>query len=308
MIKELTDQLSYVPTIRYARETIPHALVIGGMGGSALAGDLFAYLVPDRPIQVHRGYGLPRFTPDDALYIAISHSGNTEETVNFVNEAMKAGKPVAVVTSGGTLASFAEREHLPLALVPSTGAPRESLLYMVQGLLALVGEEDVRSELAGVSVDEEALERLAEEDAHFILPSVPLFYASSKNACLTLLAKVMMNETARMPAFANTFPELNHNEMQAFDRDMPEGIEHLFRFVVLRDESDDSRIERRIDVFTSLMEERGKTVHTIELPATRAEALITTWIRFILAARFLAQTRAVEPGASPLIDAFKKLL
>lgn len=308
MTDDLLAQLAWQPQVRHPRAASSAALVIGGMGGSALAGDALAFLFPERQVVVHRGYGLPAFAPPDALYIAVSYSGATEEAVSFANDAARAGVPLAAVASGGTLASFAERENLPYASVPAGRAPRNALIYLVKALLAVAGEGAAGEEFAALPIDEDALAQAAEADAHFMLPSVPLFYSSERNACLARIGKLVMNEAARMPAFANVFPELNHNEMQAFDTDMPEGLEHLFRFVLISDEGDDERVKRRMDAFTSLMEERGKQVELVELPGSRASMLALWWIRILYAGRLLAETRGIDPDSAPLVESFKKLL
>ncbi|MGE5541098.1 MAG: SIS domain-containing protein [Bacillota bacterium] len=308
MKEELARQLTFAPIVRRALEAVPEHLVIGGMGGSALSGDALAFLLPHRHTVVHRGYGLPAFTPSGALHIAVSYSGNTEETISFANAALRQGRRLAVVASGGTLADFAEREHLPLVLVPAGHQPRNALLSMTKALLVLAGEEEVAKRLESTVLDMERLTEEAEEDAHFILPSVPLIYASSHAAVLGRIGKILLNETGRTPAFTNVFSELNHNEMQAFDTDMPEGLEHLFRFVVLID-GHDPRIVRRMETFRSVMEDRGRMVRMIDLSQHAREGmLIETWYRFAYAAQALAETRGIDPGTVPLIEAFKRLL
>jgi glucose/mannose-6-phosphate isomerase len=309
MITELSAQLAYVPSVRRPLASIPDTLVIGGMGGSALAGEALRFLAPDRTVLIHRDYGLPSGAPVDALYIALSYSGNTEETLAFANAAIKEGRMLAVVSSGGTLAAFAEREGLPYAEVPAGFVPRNAFMYMVRALLALTAREAEGAALAAVIMPEAELEEDADMDAHFLLQSVPLFYTSDRNRLIGSMAKLILNEAARMPAFANVFPELNHNEMQSFDRDMPEGLEDLFRFVLVKDAADHPRIARRMDVFSDLAKERGRFVRPIEIgERSRAETLAMLWIRFLLAGRKLAQTRGIDPDTQPLIDQFKKLL
>jgi glucose/mannose-6-phosphate isomerase len=309
MIEELQKQLAFEPIVRRPLADIPQQVVVGGMGGSGFVGDILSFLLPDRHIVVHRDYGLPAFAPEDALYIAVSFSGTTEETLNFANEARTKGRRLAVIASGGTLEKFAERETLPFVSVPGGLRPRYALIYMVRAALALIGESGMLASLAAVELPKVALTEEAEELAHFLLPSVPLFYASTRNDVLARLGKIMMNETARTPAFANVFSELNHNEMQAYDTDMPEGLEHLFRFVLVLDESDHPRIRRRMEAFMELMSKRGRMIHSVDISGmNRAEALTRTWTCFLLSARFLAETRDIDPDTNPLIDAFKNIL
>ena len=309
MINELLAQLTSVPDIRRSLVRKPETIVRGGMGGSALAAEALLFLAPESRILIHRDYGLPWEAPADALHVAISYSGNTEETVSFANAALREKRPLAVVASGGALVDFAEREGLPLALVPAGLVPRNAFMYMVRALLALVGRDEHNQALASLTFSVQELEAAGEEEAHYLLPGVPLFYTSSRNRLVGQMAKLIMNESARTPAFANVFPELNHNEMQSFDSDMPEGLEHLFRIELITDSSDHARVVRRMDTFKVLMEERGRSVAVHPIGEwSREEALARLWLRYILAGRHLAATRVSKPDTQPLVDAFKKRL
>jgi glucose/mannose-6-phosphate isomerase len=309
MIEAIRKQLAFEPVVQRPLTEVPEHIVIGGMGGSGFVGDILAFLLPERHIIVHRDYGLPAFIPEGALYLAVSFSGNTEETVSFANEAARTGKRVAVIASGGALETLAARETVPFVSVPTGLRPRYSLVYMVRAALALIHDAKTLEELSAITLEPEDITEEAEQLAHFMLPSVPLFYASARNSVLARLGKIMMNETARMPAFTNVFSELNHNEMQAFDTDMPEGLEHLFRFVLVHDAHDAPRIVRRMDAFTELMTERGRMVESIDISdMARPLALIHAWTRFLFAARFLAETRGIDADSEPFIEAFKKML
>ena len=309
MIDSFKKQLTFEPVVRRPLATVAERIVIGGMGGSALAGEAFAYLLPESEILVHRDYGLPKFSGSEAVYIAISYSGTTEETLNFANEALSRGYPLAVVCAGGTLAEFAEREGLPLVLVPSGLQPRNASIYMVRALLALTQRKEELDALAHISLAGTDIEEMVARDTEFVLEKLPVFYSSNRNMLLARAGRIMMNETARLPAILNQFPELNHNEMQSFDAGLPENLEHLFAFFVIRDERDHPRITRRMEVFRLLMEERGRSVRIFDISTmSPEEALATTLLRFTLAARGVATSRGNDPDTVPLIETFKKML
>jgi glucose/mannose-6-phosphate isomerase len=308
MTEELA-QLTYVPIVRRPFAHAHGPFVIGGMGGSGLAGATASYLLPRTHVVIHRNYDLPQFTPENALYIAVSYSGNTEETVGFANHVLKQGKKLAIVSSGGKLADIAERYELPYVGVPEGLVPRMALMYMVRAVLAVMGADRALEEIAEVKPNIEGLVEEADEDAHFMLPAVPLIYASTRNFCLAELGKMCLNESARMPAFANQFPELNHNEMQSFDADMPQGLAHTFRFLMIKDDEDHERVTRRMDVFVDLMKDRGRSVRFMDISQkNRSEALVEVWLRFIISARLLGETRGIDPDTQPLVDEFKRLL
>lgn len=305
---DLIEQVSSIPEVHGSVPPV-QSLVVGGMGGSALAGSALSYLTDEYAVIVHRDYGLPKASLKDSYYIAISYSGNTEETLSFARAALEKNHRVAVVASGGQLLEFARTYNLPYAKLPEGVVPRNAFVYIVRGLLGLLDQHELLDAIARVRPDRDTLAELAQEDAHFFVQGVPLLYTSERNAVFAQLATCILSESARMPSFRNTFPEMNHNELQAFDTDMPEGLTHLFRVLLVRDESDGPRILTRMKVYEDLMRGRHRTVRTVDVePARRAESLVMFWMRVLFAARLLAETRNINPDTQPLIDEFKKRL
>ncbi|HEX2792784.1 MAG TPA: SIS domain-containing protein, partial [Candidatus Paceibacterota bacterium] len=215
----LERQLAYVPQV-IGRTVAPPVLVCGGMGGSSLPARLLRYLGAYPYLIAHQDYGLPLRMPPDAHYVAVSYSGETEETLSFAEEAIAAGVPLSIVASGGRLLALAERHGLPHVRVPAGEVPRDAVVPMTRALLALIGEDHcfAPSEAAGSASYDADGEALAGTLGG---SSVPLFYASTPNEPLAGLAKTLFNETAKVPSFANVFPELDHNELQGFDGHAP---------------------------------------------------------------------------------------
>ncbi len=283
--------------------------IVGGMGGSALPPEALRFLDLAFPISVHRDYDLPEDAPEDTLYIAISHSGNTAETLSFAKAAHERGLPLAVITSGGALEAFAREHTVPLVLVPRGMQPRSALFYQLGALLRLVGRSDLAADLRKADFRESDVEGEAQRLAAALADTLPHFYASRKNAFLAWVAKIHTNEGAKMPAYANAFSELNHNEMQSFDRMAPPGIASAVRFVLLRDPQEDARVARRMEVFKDVLHDRERTVHELALwGETRATQLARGWFVLERYERLLAQARGVDPDSVPLIEDFKKRL
>lgn len=306
---DLLQELTQEPVVEGGTPPRAPRFVIGGMGGSALPANAARFLDPTLPLATHRDYDLPEAIDPEALYIAISDSGNTAETLSFAKAAHERGFALAVIDAGGELADIAKEDALPFVRVPSGLQPRDSLFYLLHALLALIGREDLRAALKAVSFDADAAEHDAHALAGALAGALPLFYASRKNGFLAYVSKIHSNETAKMPAYANVFPELNHNEMQSFDTSAPEAVTVLARFVLLRDAHDDPRIARRMDVFAEMMRERGRTVIDVPLTgASRAEQLARHWFVMHRAACMLAEARGVNPDAVALVEDFKKRL
>jgi glucose/mannose-6-phosphate isomerase len=293
----LIEQFAWEPVVVGAPPQAPRALV-GGMGGSHLAADLLAAAAPELDISVHHDYGLPRAVPQDAMAVAVSHSGNTEETLDFLRAARAQGMPCAAISLGGSLIEFAAANNIPHIVLPQSPLPpRVSVGYHAVALLTLMGRahelEALRAAAQAPAIPHEKLV------AH-IGGGIPLIYASQKNAALAQYLKIQLNETPRAPAFANTFPELNHNEMVATLGDASS------RVVLIRDQSDDPRVIRRMDAFEALARERGIAVESVGAPQEPFARLASVAALAQSLAMALAQEKRVEPFDASIVEDFKK--
>src|SRR5215216_3593017 len=159
-IDNLPDQLGSAYQLGLQHElpdwTDFRQVVIAGMGGSAIGADLLAsYSAPlaPLPVSVHRDYGLPVFARGpETLVICSSHSGNTEETLDVFEAALKAECRIIVATTGGELARRAEENNVPLWTFNHIGQPRAAVGYSFGLLLALF------QRLAFIPHQKEALE------------------------------------------------------------------------------------------------------------------------------------------------------
>ena len=97
-------------------------VVILGMGGSAIGGDLVSSLAASEaklPIIVHRDYGLPAFVDASTLVIASSYSGNTEETLSSFEQVLGTEAKKLAITTGGKLKAMAEERNIPVSIKSS---------------------------------------------------------------------------------------------------------------------------------------------------------------------------------------------
>lgn len=284
-------------------------VIVGGMGGSALPANALRFLDPAFPVSVHRDYDLPEAGFNGALCIAISYSGNTAETLSFARAASERELPLAVITSGGELAAFAKDKHLPFVSVPNGLQPRDAILFQLQALLTILNHTNLIEALTKSTFDDTVVEGMALTLANELTNTLPVFYASRTNGFLAYVSKINCNETGKVPAYANVFPEMNHNEIQSFDAMAPELATGPLHLVLLRHKSDDARIARRMDVFAGFMHERNRTIHEVTLfGSTRSEMLLYGVHLAHILGRALAHVRGVDPDTIPLIEDFKKRL
>ena len=303
----LAAQSAYQPRVE-GKTVAALVLVCGGMGGSSFPVRIARFLKATPYLITHQDYGLPERVPEGAHYVALSYSGETEETLSFAEDALKKGYPFSIITGGGRLLTLAKEHGLSYVEIPKGTVPRESIVSMTKALLALIGEEHllVTNEF---TFDTAAAEKKGEELSALLMDSIPVFYSSDRNKVLGELMKIFSNETAKIPAFSNVLPEMNHNEMQGYGsgeraKDLARPIVAVF----LEDASDDNNVQRRMRLTKQLLGMQGVRTTSVTIPSMRTEAILYTWWTTHTMCFSLASRYGADPDSTPLIDSFKEML
>lgn len=302
----------------------PVRVVLAGMGGSAIAGDLVRPLLDRAALHVHRDFGLPAWAGADDLVVAASYSGGTEETLAAWDEGVRRGCGLLAVTSGGALAERARASSVPLLGLPGGLPPRAALGHSLGTLLralAAVGATtcaaDAELEAAAAVLAARGEELLATEDTdaphprrvardlHDRLAVIHSAGAAAHGAALRLAAQ--LNENAKVPALAAAFPELGHNDIVGWgDAASPTGECAL---VVLRDADLDPRTARRVELTGETTADAFRARHEVTAPSgpflARALALVQ-WGDVL--SWHLADLRGVDPVPVRPIDELKRRL
>jgi len=312
-VLQFAKQLTYIPEIHNKEklETYKHTILCG-MGGSHLQAGIMKMYTPGIDLYVHRNYDLPPYDKEfmkDSLIIASSYSGNTEEVISSLETALTKGYSVAVITTGGVLLEKAKEHALPYIELPSTGIqPRSALGYTTIALAKMLGDEHCIMDMKDLkfTLHPDLLKKHGEELAEQLENKIPIIYSSVTNLPIAYNWKIKMNETGKVPAFYNVFPELNHNEMQGFGEQV--GNEKL-HIIFLKDRDDHPQIRKRMDIAEKLYEEQGYSATSLELKGEDmlhkifSSLLLADWVAISLAKR-----RDVEPETVPMIEAFKSEL
>lgn len=314
-IKNFSEQFSYQPEIINSEKlTSYNWYVLVGMGGSHLAADILKVYNPALPMTIREDYGLP-FTPEmlkNSLVILSSYSGNTEEVIDAYQIAKKEGIAIAAISVGGKLIEMAKEDGIPYIQLPATGIqPRSALGFSLKALMALMKEEKGLEELEKLSnMKPQDFEDQGKSIAKIIKGKVPVIYSSRTNRAIAYNWKIKFNETGKIPAFYNVFPELNHNEMTGFDPvEKTKKLSENFCFIMLRDPKDDLRVQKRMEVTKKLFENRGLSVIDVNVEANGlfdkifASLILADW-----AAYHIAITNGAEPEQVPMVEEFKKLI
>lgn len=319
-IKNFAKQFGWEPRVENPGAmpaSRPEQVIVAGMGGSHLAAGLLKIWKPEIDLIVHRDYGLPLLPEGELrqLVIASSYSGNTEETIDAFEEAGRRGLARAAISVGGALLQRARASGVPYVQMPDTGIqPRSALGFSIKGLLRIMGEESGLAEASALakSLDPIAFEARGKDLAAKLRGYVPIIYTSSRNAPIGYSWKVKFNETAKIPAFVNVFPELNHNEMTGFDSTAAtRPLSEKFFFIFLKDAADHLKILKRMEVTERLLRDRGLPAIVLEMEERNSSAFYKIFSSLLLAdwaAYYTAEIHGVEPDKVPMVEEFKRLI
>lgn len=312
-IRQLNEQFRWQPIVMHAEE-LPervHKYVLAGMGGSHLAADLLRRVRTGLDFHLHEDYGVPQLrgeSPEEHLLIASSYSGNTEEVVSFLEEAIARELSVAVIAVGGELLALAQQHNLPYVQLPDTGIqPRNALGYTLRALAALIDDSELLQKTARLAdIDFGYLEDQGKDFAHTLQNKIPVIYASRTNETLAYNWKIKMNETGKSPAFYNVFPELNHNELESFN---VARLREQFHVIFLYDEYDHERVQKRMKITEQLYREKGMATTWLPLEgSTLMERIFKSLTLADWTAVQLAHVYGQDPEKVNTIELFKKRL
>jgi glucose/mannose-6-phosphate isomerase len=285
------------------------SVVICGMGGSAIGGDLLRAYAGNMnlPIFVVRDYKVPEFVDEFTLVFVISYSGNTEETLSAFNDARRKGAQIIVITSGGELGREADK----VIKVPAGIQPRAALGYLFFPLLGVLYNSnliDIKNDDLNEMLDllkmQDGIKERAEFLAKRIQGKTPIIYSSELLKSAAYRWKTQINENAKYPAFNSVFSEMNHNEICSF-RSMGKD---RFTAILFRDEQDNPRIKKRMDVCKKIMERDVDVEEVIIKGNSLLARMFYTIYLGDFTSYYLAMRERVDPTPVDVIEWMKKQL
>ena len=313
---QVGDALWRVESAGIRRADHPGGLLVAGMGGSAIGGDLAAAVLDgraSRAVRTVRDYTLEPWTGPDTLVLCASYSGDTEETLACFEDATARGVPRIALTTGGELADRARAEGVPVIGVPSGMQPRAAVVYMLVAALecaaACGAAPSVRAELEAA---EPMLARLAAEWgpdapedsrakalAREIRGAIPVIYAAGPTVAVAQRWKKQLNENAKLPAFVAELPEADHNEICAWERAAELGS---MRALFLDDPGIDERTRRRIELTARIAQ---PATHIDAVGDSQVERVLASVLLGDLISVYVAALDGVDPSEIDSIDRLK---
>ena len=305
-------------------------VIVAGMGGSAIAGNLVADLVgsgPSTPVRVVRDFRIPGLLPDQPsqpkqLVIVCSFSGETEETLSMLDHAQSACASIIVITGGGTLGQRAAEAGIPVLTINAPGEPRSAVGYNLMLLASLldrigvisVSDGDVSEAVSAgevmasqVGIQVPTGQNQAKLLAKDLIGGLTVVYGSGSLSGMALRWKSQINENGKSWAFAESLPELFHNSVESF----PGGQEVSQRTtaLLLKPNRTASGLERRYTVLSEMLERFGVKSRT--LTAVSGGILTQSLAMIVLGdhvSYYMGLLNGLNPSETPSIDLFKERL
>ena len=289
-------------------------LMVCGMGGSAIGGDLAAAVLGDRltrPMLTVRGYEIPSWATPEWTMLFSSYSGDTEETLACFAAAEALGARRVVASTGGPLVAEAREAGVPVIGLPGLlPAPRTAVAYMLVCALevaALAGvapriHTEIDAAAAFLAEQVADLRALAAEVAGRIGGAAPVVLGADLTAPVARRWKTQINENADAQAFFSELPEADHNEICAWSGDG-------FAAVLLEDSDQHPRERRRFELTADAISTAGAEAIRIETRGeTRVARLLWATMLGDLVSLELAEARGVDPLPVAAIDELKSAL
>jgi glucose/mannose-6-phosphate isomerase len=288
-------------------------IVITGLGGSGIGGTIISELISDKcevPVLINKDYFLPAFVNEQTLVIISSYSGNTEETVNAMQQAIACKAQVCCVTSGGKVLEMAKQHQFDFIEIPGGMPPRScigySLVQLIKVLVAkgfasknLFGDLDRSVELLDKENDQ--IKKEAESIAKKLLDKIPVIYSLGSCEGTAVRFRQQINENSKMLCWHNVFPEMNHNELVGWTTRNED-----IAVVTFHTSSDYERTKKRYEVCRPIFEKYSSVI--IDITAKGNSKLeqffylinIGDWISC-----YLADLKGIDPVEVNVIDHLK---
>jgi glucose/mannose-6-phosphate isomerase len=297
-------------------------IVMCGMGGSAIGGDLLRSYLADElsvPFIVNRNYTLPKFVRRKSLVIISSYSGNTEETNSCHREAIKRGAKIVCISSGGLVEKIAKQKRQPHIKVPGGPSPRAALGYSFFPLLIALAklklikskEKEMKETLALLKAKSEEYgdPELATNQALLLAQQLQgrigvIYSATERLDAINTRWRGQMAENGKSLMWGHVLPEMNHNELVGW-KSLREQMKDM-QVIFLRDKDDHKRVQMRMDITKQIINEHTQRITEVwsegKSPLARMFSLIHLgdWVSL-----YLAILHGVDPMPVEVIDYLK---
>lgn len=288
-------------------------VVVTGLGGSGIGGRIAAQLVAGEascPIEVYSNYYLPAYVGKGSLVIACSYSGNTEETIAAMEQALAKGARVCVVTSGGKMLEMAIAKGLDHIVIPGGNPPRTMLAYsLTQQFFVLKHYGIINSDLAPaiskaadmLAADKASIQAAAKELTEKLFGKRLVIYSEASTEAVSIRFRQQVNENSKELCWHHAIPEMNHNELVGWA-----GGKDDIAVVIFRHKADHERSQIRMEINKEVFRKYTPHIHDIWSQGDSAIARqlylinLGDWVSY-----YWAEKKGVDPTEIAVINMLK---
>lgn len=263
-MKEALD-IASASDLRSFEERIDQVLV-SGLGGSGIGGTLVSEWVAFEakvPVHVNKDYHLPAWVGPNTLLIISSYSGNTEETLNALEEGITRNASIVCISSGGELERIAEEKDLDHIKVPGGYPPRAAMGFSIVQLLWVLShhkllpehidpDREIRTAAKFLELEKQPIKDRSRELAEKLHGKLPVIYAGSTYEGVALRWRQQFNENAKTLCWHHVLPEMNHNELVGWESGASD-----IAVLMLRNKDDHVQTQKRMELTKAFLEERS---------------------------------------------------
>jgi glucose/mannose-6-phosphate isomerase len=300
-------------------------LLIVGMGGSGVAGDVLKLVMNETTpinVEVRKAYGIPKVTADrKPKCLFISYSGNTEETVEAVNDAIQYNLDWSVISSGGTLLDLALKHNKPYVKVPSGLQPRAAFGLMTKAVMHFVSSDesgkylelcnqagDYINEIIANQSENKLLEHALKISKEINTKSSVIYGGTPLTYLVAQRWKTQINENAKSKAFVGYMPEIHHNEILSWEANKKDS-KNNYQLLFLRSPDENTQVKKRFEFTKEII---GDKVNISEIDNISTENIISNLFHLTLlgdlVSVYMAENLNIDPYNINSIEQLKKLL
>ena len=300
-------------------------MLVVGMGGSGISGDILKLVMNETTsinVEVRKAYGIPKVIADrKPKCLFISYSGNTEETVEAVNDAIKYNLDWSVISSGGILIDLALKHNKPYVKVPSGLQPRAAFGLMTKAVMHFVSSDesgkylelcnqagDYINEIIANQSENKLLEHALKISKEINTKSSVIYGGTPLTYLVAQRWKTQINENAKSKAFVGYMPEIHHNEILSWEANKKDS-KNNYQLLFLRSPDENTQVKKRFQLTKEII---GDKVNISEIDNISSENIISNLFHLTLlgdlVSVYMAENLNIDPYNINSIEQLKKLL
>jgi glucose/mannose-6-phosphate isomerase len=297
-------------------------IIVSGLGGSAISADLLKNFLKDEikiPLFVNRNYHLNPFADVNSLVICSSYSGNTEETLSALNEAIQKKCKIVCISTGGKLKKLADENCLPFIQLQEGFQPRFALGLSFFSLIKLfekIGFIENQNDIINLTINlwKKRAEEFSNELnypmslAKQLIGFIPIIYSVSDfNNSIGIRLKAQLNENSKLHSFHNELPEMNHNEIIGWESHKQKNLNT--KVIYLSDDEIHPQLKKRFQILSEMISTADVEIITLKSSEKNFKirlmdlVYLSDWISY-----YLAVMRKYDPSEIDFIHSLKNKL